>query len=213
MPTGLLSPAPQWEHSFGPLNQVLIPGQHEFVTLVHGCTSADLAAIKSATHHIQVAKGSPNTDFGRGFYTTTLFRQARHWAWHRLYSDNNPAGNGVGNAVILNFKIPRLDLADQQALTFVSGSYDAEGFWSLVQHCRQGGNHKCPRFPQSESDEWYDVVMGPVAAFWQQRVAMVDSDQISFHTQSVCNSLLNPLIDGALHNASFKTDRFEVFQI
>src|SRR5207253_3837631 len=29
--------------------------------------------------------GRVDRDFGRGFYTTTLEKQARHWAWLRFY--------------------------------------------------------------------------------------------------------------------------------
>jgi hypothetical protein len=36
---------------------------------------------------------------------------------------------------------------------------------------------------------WYDIVSGPVAAFWKQRSPMADSDQVSFHTQGACKLL------------------------
>lgn len=29
---------------------------------------------------------------------------------------------------------------------------------------------------------YYDLVYGPVAAFWNQRMTIADADQISFHT-------------------------------
>ena len=52
--------------------------------LWHVCTTADKDAIEK--RGIDPLKGRPNTDFGRGFYTTTVERQARHWAWAR-YDD------------------------------------------------------------------------------------------------------------------------------
>ena len=46
---------------------------------------------------------------------------------------------------------------------------------------------------QTGKATWYDMVCGPVAAFWQQRSAMLDADQYSFHTvaaEKVLNSVL-----------------------
>ncbi|HYV34239.1 MAG TPA: hypothetical protein VE988_00960 [Gemmataceae bacterium] len=82
------------------------------------------------------------------------------------------------------------------SLAFVTGSYDNEDYWSLVQHCRQSTpatvyNHA--RLPGA----WYDVVLGPVAAFWQQRVAMQDADQFSFHTKAGID-ILDALIQQGL---------------
>jgi hypothetical protein len=86
------------------------------------------------------------------------------------------------------------------SLHFVLGDYGNEDYWSLVQHCRQsvppdpttgkGGVVNDHRRPPGG---WYDLVTGPVAAFWQQRVAMNDADQVSFHTKSGV-TLLNRLI-------------------
>jgi len=41
---------------------------------------------------------------------------------------------------------------------------------------------------------WYDTASGPVAAFWEQRVAMQGADQFSFHTQKAVDAVLMPLI-------------------
>ncbi|SRR5712692_3983659 len=48
-------------------------------------------------------------------------------------------------------------------------------------------NHRCP------PTGWYELVVGPVAAFWTQRVAMNGADQISFHENGI--KVLNDLID------------------
>src|SRR5262249_14793987 len=70
------------------------------------------------------------------------------------------------------------------ALSVSDRAYDP--YWSLVFHCRSspsGGppNDHCRA---GASSAWYDMVSGPVAAMWRQRVAMPDSDQYSFHTSS-----------------------------
>lgn len=87
------------------------------------------------------------------------------------------------------------------SLHFVLGDYGNEDFWSLVQHCRQSipedktkGRkeevHDHKRLPKG----WYDLVTGPVAAFWEQRVAMDDADQLSFHAPDAI-AILNALIE------------------
>ncbi len=51
--------------------------------------------------------------------------------------------------------------------------------------------------PVSESGgEWYDIVCGPVAAFWDQRSAMNDADQISFHTITAAKLLTDLIKSG-----------------
>jgi len=220
MAVSLLNPAPQWEHSLAADGSIAIEGLHEVVTLWHGCTSDDWANILNNQGHIQVIKGSASTDFGRGFYTTTIQRQARHWAWLRYFSkcSTPPPGPGGLFPCTLQFKVRREDLTagsmNFKMLSFISGNYDSEGYWSLVQHCRSGGsNQKCVPTTCSEEEQWYDVVTGPAAAFWQQRVAMNDSDQISFHTQRICDTVLNPLIDSYVRNGQSRTNYFDVIPV
>lgn len=75
------------------------------------------------------------------------------------------------------FDVNRNDLSGLDGLWFLRGSFDAEDFWSLVFHCRTGGSH------QRETPQvWYDIVGGPVAASWRQRLTLHDVDQVSFHT-------------------------------
>lgn len=151
-----------------------------------------------------------NTDFGRGFYTTTLERQARQWAWGRFYKWQLLHPTGTGNQpVVLRFRVRRsaspsvtgpLDegLDELTSLAFVLADYHYEDYWSLVQHCRQSttiaiDDHRHPK------GGWYDLVSGPVAAFWEQRVAMHDADQFSFHTDKGVG-LLNALIQQGLQS-------------
>lgn len=184
----ILHPAPPW----------ILP-RNRYIDLWHGCTTED----KNEIEHLGVdpLKGRPNTDFRRGFYTTTLERQARHWAWARYY-DPIFARKTAVQPVVLCFTLDRHELAKLETLCFLLGDYAYEDFWSLVQHCRQSTplTDPPPRTiydhlgPVSESGEWYDIVCGPVAAFWDQRSAMNDADQISFHTRKAAK-LLTDLIN------------------
>ena len=185
----ILNGAPPW-----------INPRNRYLDLWHGCTTIDKYAIES--NGVDPLRGRPNTDFGRGFYTTTLERQARHWAWARYYDPRFARMTGV-QPVVLRFTVDRHKLAKFEALCFLIGDYTYEDFWSLVQHCRQSTpltnppphtvyDHLGP-VPQSGGN-WYDIAYGPVSAFWDQRSAMNDADQISFHTSKAAK-LLTDLIN------------------
>ena len=181
----ILNPAPAWA-----------PRRSRYIDLWHGCTTIDKNLIEK--NGVDPLMGRPNTDFGRGFYTTTLEHQARHWAWIRYYDRKFRRSTGI-QPVVLRFTVDRHDLANLASLSFMLGDYDYEDFWSLVQHCRQSTPPKASaphtvydhKGPISESGEWYDIVCGPVSAFWKQRSAMQDADQISFHTQKAAKLLID----------------------
>jgi Protein of unknown function (DUF3990) len=178
----LLDPAPPWN-----------PPTSTHIVLWHGCTTVDRDAIKAKG--VQPTKGRPNTDFVRGFYTTTVKRQARHWAWVRFY-DPEFVKQGGFQPVVLRFNVLRADLARRTCISFGAGDYHNTSFWSLLQHCRQStasivNDH---HGPVVEDGNWYDIACGPVAAFWDQRSAMHDADQVSFHTDDAA-SLLTVLIN------------------
>ena len=159
------------------------PHHHEFVDLYHGCTSSDKALIDA--QGIQLQKCRVDTDFGRGFYTTTVKYQAQQWAWTRYY-DPAVRNASMNQPVVLTFRVARHELCKLWSLCFVLGATGNDAFWSLVQHCRQSTpttirDHKGPVVLADETT-WYDIVCGPVAAFWRQRYAMHDADQVSFHT-------------------------------
>jgi hypothetical protein len=142
------------------------------VVVFHGTVDSFATSIVSG---VTVGHGKPNTDFGRGFYTTTVVRQAQMWA--AQLSATRP---GTSPAVI-EITIKRLSLASLETLAFVRGDFAADDYWSLVHHCRKGAlDHG--RLPPAPS--YYDVVYGPVAAFWNQRMVVADADQISFHTMA-----------------------------
>ena len=178
MTTPLLEPAPDWT-----------PERSEYVILWHGCTLLAKDAIEA--NGIDLTRCAVNTDFGRGFYITTLEQQARFWAWEQARKSRRRHRAGTNPPVVLRFRVRRYtrifrlspldDGLDQLAsLHLVRGDYDADDFWSLVQHCRQStrarvNDHRRP------PTGWYQLVTGPVSAFWKQRVLMAGSDQFSFH--------------------------------
>ncbi len=187
----ILSPAPPWQ-----------PDRSEFVILWHGCTMFDKEKIE--TDGIDLSLCKVDTDFGRGFYTTTLERQARQWAWGRFagWRNDNPGATG-NHPVVLRFRVRRYGLAKSRkkldkgldkllSLHFVRDDFDNVDFWSLVQHCRQSTTAH-PNDHRRPDSGWYDLVTGPVAAFWQQRQSMAGSDQLSFHTKAGID-ILNDLI-------------------
>lgn len=195
----ILNPAPLWQ-----------PDRSEYVILWHGCTELDKINIEK--YRIDPACGRVDADFGRGFYTTTREQQARHWAWKRFEEwKANPANAGKSNRpVILRFRTPRYGLQGRgrgldelNSLNFVLGNYDNEDYWSLVQHCRQSvpanpllGRPAVVNDHRRSPDGWYDLVGGPVAAFWKQRAALQDADQLSFHTDAAV-TILNDLIQSS----------------
>jgi hypothetical protein len=129
--------------------------------------------------------GNQILTFGPGFYTTTLKRQAHMWA--AQISATLPGTNPA----VIEITINRLSLAALDTVAFVRGDFDADDYWSLIHHCRKGAlDHG--RIPP---DQYYDVVYGPVAAFWNQRMIVADADQISFHTVSA---------EGVLNSSSRK---------
>lgn len=143
------------------------------IVLYHGTVSSAVASIKTG---VRVSLGKPNTDFGPGFYTTTLFRQAYTWA--AQIAASKASGPGTAPAVI-KIEVSREDLATLQVLAFVRGDFWAKDYWSFVHYCRRGAtDHRRPH----EARTYYDIVYGPVAAFWNQRMVIADADQVSFHT-------------------------------
>jgi hypothetical protein len=124
---------------------------------------------------VRVTLGQRETDFGPGFYTTTLERQAQTWAHERV------SGGNARRAAVLAFDIDREQLARLAILSFVRGDFAADDFWSLVVHCRSTSHTGHGR---SGANPMYDVVSGPVASFWRQRLMIADADQTSFHTRA-----------------------------
>jgi hypothetical protein len=158
------------------------PWENKDLYLYHG--TLDLH-VKSIRKGVNVERGALGRDFGRGFYTTTQLTQARSWAWQvaQDYNDSRRGSDPMAAPVVVSFRVNRDDLSRLDCLAFVRGDYEADDYWSLVHHCRLRrpghGRHTYP-----ELGEWYDVVIGPVAAVWRTRLALADCDQFSFHTQA-----------------------------
>lgn len=142
------------------------------IILYHGTVAPSATTIVATGVACRV--GRTHTDFGPGFYTTTLRRQALMWALQTAALQGLPPA-------IVKLVIPREELAKLDALAFVRGDFNAGDFWSLVHHCRSGATDH--RRPASATHRYYDVVYGPVAAFWGQRATIYGADQVSFHTK------------------------------
>jgi len=183
----LLNAAPAWK-----------PDLSDHLILWHGCTAVHKNNIEAKG--IDLTLCEVNTDFGRGFYTTTLEQQARQWAWDRFYDWQARNRTRTGNQpLLLRFRVRRYTLKPRRnplddgldkllSLQFVRGEYAHEDYWSLVQHCRTSvpadpktGQPEIVHDHQRAPTGWYQMVSGPVAAFWKQRVAMNNADQFSFH--------------------------------
>ena len=152
------------------------------LVVYHGTLVTHAASIQ--TLGVDPLKGRGGTDFGPGFYTTTLEGQAKSWAW-LLAAQSAVGGHAGTTGAVVRLEVDRDALARLDSIAFVRGDYDAEDFWSLVFYCRGGalGHARPPAAP------YYDVAYGPVAAFWTQRNAMHGTDQISFHS-SACAPIL-----------------------
>jgi hypothetical protein len=115
---------------------------------------------------------------------------------------------------VIEFRVLRADLANLEILSFVRGDYNAEEYWSFVQHCRssrQATRTKSAIVRHHERDAsgnstWYDLVCGPVAAFWMQRSAMLDTDQYGFHTPQAVG-VLNDLIRKGSRGTEYEVEQ------
>src|SRR6202035_1887616 len=106
----ILNPAPTWH-----------PDRSTYLTLYHGCITPDKDAIEKSG--VDITKGRVNVDFGRGFYTTTLERQAKQWAWVRFYDPKFARKTGY-QPVVLRFRVKRFTLSELLSLQFILGDYD-----------------------------------------------------------------------------------------
>lgn len=190
---------------YPPVAPAWTPSRSQYIDLYHGCTSVDKASIDKG---IDLTKCRIDTDFGRGFYTSTVEYQARMWAWKRFY---HPAVKLIrpNQPVVLKFHVDRHQLANFQFISFVLADPGKDDFWSLVQHCRQSAagaihDHRGP-VVLADGTNWYDVACGPVSAFWRQKFAMQDADQFSFHTLAGVGLLNALILSGNKSDYSFES--------
>ncbi|MEL7435689.1 MAG: DUF3990 domain-containing protein, partial [Chloroflexota bacterium] len=150
---------------------------NQAITLYHGTTLTFARLIQQ--NGVDLSKGNPRSDFGRGFYTTTDAEQAKDWAW-KISLEH------VDKPSLLEYKVNREQLARLDTLWFLDGKRTNESYWSFVFHCRMG-NEGHGR--QVSSGSFYDVVIGAVTAQWMQRKIFTDANQVSFHTAKSLNAL------------------------
>jgi hypothetical protein len=146
------------------------------LVLHHGTVDLYVPSILRA---INPAVGRHSTDFSTGFYTTTNVRQARAHARNLLHRKRSV---GARRGVVLTFSVDRNAMAALQLTAFARPSHD---FWELVDWCRAGnGSHHAGGF--------YDIVVGPVSRKPRRTGTHRGYDQVSFHTGSAVQILVNP---------------------
>jgi len=141
------------------------------IHLFHGTTLLSAQSIK--TGGVDLDRCRERTDFGCGFYTTTL--EASAWDMARKKADTL---GGQPRAVI-RLRLDRYGLGLLKTLAFVRGTLDATDFWSYVYSSRNGLSF------HAGAQDIYDVVYGPVARSWSgpaNSKLYEGYDQISFHT-------------------------------
>ena len=137
-----------------------------------------------------VEKGRPSTDFGKGFYTTTNFEQAKQWALKK----QKIAKGGV--KAIVNVYEAEDNLLDNKKIKIKKFDSPSEEWLNFVVNCRRSVFHD------------FDVVFGVVAndkiyttiTLYEAQVLTAEEtvarlkvdeyyNQISFHTQDAVNEL------------------------
>lgn len=161
------------------------------LVVFHGTDLASARVLTSASggrdHAIDLGSCRLRTDFGQGFYVTTVERQAQDWADRRV--GRRPPGS---MAAVIRFEIDRDELAKCADLVFSNPAGD-DAYWTFVRHCRLA------MIPVHGRETPYDIVVGPVS-LWTQRQLMRDCDQIGLHTERSLALLRRPVIlmpDGA----------------
>ena len=178
-----------------------MPWRNGPLILYHGTTNDAAAAIKqpsrAGTHSIDFNLCKPLRDFGRGFYLTTVLKQAESWANHKFRQ--RAKSKQVVSSTVLRFEVDRDQLAPLLSLCFVTDSAGSD-YWDFVQHCRKGTTTHL-----LQDNRNYDVVFGPVS-LGRQRFIIKDADQVSFHTEAALKILPSPI----LHSKGTPTYNIEV---
>ena len=171
--------------------------------LYHGTTDDAATAISKPSrgwpHGIDFDLCKPLKDFGRGFYLTTVLRQAESWA--DLKFKRHTKSRKASCSAVLRFEVDRDQLAPLLSLCFVTESAGPDSdYWDFVQHCRKRRTTHL-----LQGDKNYDVVFGPVS-LGRQRFVIKDADQVSFHTEAALKILPTP----TLHSQGTPTYKTEV---
>lgn len=157
--------------------------------LYHGTTNDAATAISEPSHTrphgIDFDLCKPLRDFGRGFYLTTVLKQAESWADQKFL--RHQKSKRAACSAVLRFEVDRDQLASLLSLCFVTDSAGSD-YWDFIQHCRKGA---ATHLLQGNGN--YDVVFGPVS-LGRQRFVIKDADQISFHTEAALIILPSPIL-------------------
>ena len=165
--------------------------------LYHGCDQLSAKRIATPTypmaHSINLSRCSAFTDFGRGFYTTTLLAQAQNWAHIRCARLGHGRAAPAPIPKVLQFDIDRALLTKLETLCFIregqASAPNPSDYWQFVSHCRNLlGPHRA-----IAGRSYYDLVCGPVS-LWPQSHVIKDCDQFSFHTVVALAILPTPVI-------------------
>lgn len=161
-----------------------MPWATRMLTVYHGTVGPYADDIRD--NGIKLSKCSPESDFGRGFYTTRILAQAIEFANERFRQIGKDHGRFPSvypdpqHAAVLEFSINLAALGDLGNLVFVQPTDD---WLDFVRYCRVPGGqtHKA-------GGNYYDAVYGPV---WRSGAGAHPSwEQVSFHTDYPVTSLL-----------------------
>ena len=171
------------------------------LVLYHGTTDDAASAISKPSrdrpHSIDFDFCKPLKDFGKGFYLTTVLRQAESWADMKFRRHQKP--KRAACSTVLRFEVDRNQLAPLLSLCFVTDSSNPD-YWDFVNYCRKGASTHL-----LQSNRNYDVVFGPVSLA-RQLFVIKDADQVSFHTEASLKILSAPI----LHSQGTPTYKMEV---
>lgn len=143
------------------------PWRNQDLTLFHGTLASHVVSIRAG---IDSDEMDSDADFGKGFYTTTNWVQARRFAYY-------VAARELETPAVLEYSVRRDDLAKLEFLAFVIANRHSDDYWSVIESCRAYGQSN------RALERWYDFVVGPVAKDHQKRRAWREYDQLSFHTE------------------------------
>jgi hypothetical protein len=157
------------------------------LTVYHGTVGAHADDITQ--NGIRVARCSPKSDFGKGFYTTRIPEQAAEFANERLRQLAGDYAQYPGTypdpqcAAVLEFTIVLDALGALDTLAFVQPTPD---WLDFVKFCR------LPSPAHKGTSKFYDAVYGPVLLVGVDS-AIADWEQLSLHTDYAVSLLtLNP---------------------